>query len=96
MFEPLDKLLTNPIRLMVMSVLVKLDSCDFNYLKKITNSIEGNLSIQLKRLFKNNYTSITKSFEKNYPKTSCRITKTGATAFTSHFKALQSYKNLDL
>ena len=96
MFEPLDKLLTNPIRLMVMSVLVKVDSCDFNYLKKMTNSIKGNLSIQLKRLFENNYISITKSFEKNYPKTSCRITKTGATAFTSHFKALQSYKNLDL
>ena len=96
MFEPLDKLLTNPIRLMVMSVLVKVDSCDFNYLKKMTNSTQGNLSIQLKRLFENNYISITKSFEKNYPKTSCRITKTGAKAFASHFKALQSYKNLDL
>ena len=88
MFEPLDKLLTNPIRLMVMSVLVKVDSCDFNYLKKMTNSTQGNLSIQLKRLFENNYISITKSFEKNYPKTSCRITKTGATAFESQFKAL--------
>ena len=88
MFEPLDKLSTNPIRLMVMSILVKVDSCDFNYLKKMTNSTQGNLSIQLKRLFENNCISITKSFEKNYPKTSCRITKTGATSFKSQFKAL--------
>ena len=90
MFEPLDKLSTNPIRLMVMSILVKVDSCDFNYLKKMTNSTQGNLNIQLKRLFENNYISITKRFEKKYPKTSCRITKTGATALASHFKALQS------
>ena len=96
MFEPLDKLSTNPIGLMVMSVLVKVDSCDFNYLKKMTNSTQGNLNIQLKRLFENNYISITKRFEKKCPKTSCRITKTGATVLASHFKALQSYKNLDL
>ena len=84
------------IAIVVMSIFAKIDSCDFNYLKKMTNSTQGNLSIQLKRLFENNYISITKSFEKNYPKTSCRITKTGATAFASHFKALQPCKNLDL
>ena len=52
MFEALDKLLPNPIRLMVMSILVKIDSYDFNYLKKITNSTQGNLSIQLKKTFR--------------------------------------------
>tara|TARA_B100001093_G_scaffold188568_1_gene181139 strand:- start:223 stop:513 length:291 start_codon:yes stop_codon:yes gene_type:complete len=96
MLKPLDKLLTNSIRLMVMSVLTKVDSCDFNYLKKVTNSTQGNLSVQLKKLCANDYISITKSFEKNYPKTSCKITKTGTKAFKSHFNALQTYKNLEL
>ncbi len=96
MFSPLDKLLTNPVRLMVMSVLVKVNICDFNYLKKITNSTQGNLSIQLKKLAENEYISISKSFENNYPKTRCTITKTGIAAFEKHFKALQSYQNLDL
>ena len=81
---------------MVMSVLIKVDSCDFNYLKKVTNSTQGNLSVQLKKLCENDYISITKSFEKNYPKTSCKITKTGTKAFESHFNALQAYKNLEL
>ena len=34
MFEMLDKLLTNPIQMMVMPIMEKLDSCDLNYLKK--------------------------------------------------------------
>ncbi|MEC8723444.1 MAG: transcriptional regulator [Bacteroidota bacterium] len=35
------------IAIVVMSILVKKDSSDFNYLKKMTNSTRGNLSIQL-------------------------------------------------
>ena len=90
MFEPLDKLLTNPIRLIVMSVLVKVSGCDFNYLKKITNSTQGNLSIQLKKLPENEYISITKSFENNYPKTKCNITKKGILAVENHFKNVKT------
>ena len=78
MIEPLDKLSTNPIRLMVMSILVKVDSCDFNYLKKMTSSTLDNLSIQLKRLFENNYISITKSFEKITPKPAVVSPKLGS------------------
>ena len=96
MFEPLDKLLINPIRLMVMSVLVKVSSCDFNYLKKITESTQGNLSVQLKKLAESEYISIAKSFENNYPKTKLKITKKGILAFENHFKNLKKYQNLDL
>ena len=94
MFEPLDKLLTNPIRLMVMSVLVKVSSCDFNYLKKITESTQGNLSVQLKKLAESGYISIAKSFENNYPKTKCNVTKKGILAFENHFKNLKKYQNI--
>ena len=96
MLKPLDKILTNNIRLMVVSVLVKVNSCDFNYLKKITNSTQGNLSIQLKKLAQIEYIVISKCFEKNYPKTSCSITKKGVKALQEHFKALQSYKDLEI
>ena len=61
---------------MVMSVLVKVSSCDFNYLKKITESTQGNLSVQLKKLAESEYISIAKSFENNYPKTKLKITIT--------------------
>lgn len=96
MFKPLDKLLVNPVRLIIISVLANVENCDFNYLKKLTQTTQGNLSIQLKKLKENDYISIEKSFENNYPKTTCFITKTGRKAFESHFANLKNYQNLKL
>ena len=96
MFRPLDKLLINPARLMIVSVLAKVDCCDFNYLKQITETTQGNLSIQLKKLRESGYISIEKSFENNYPKTSCSITKVGVKAFEDHFINLKNYQDLKL
>lgn len=96
MFKPLDKILVNPIRLMIVSVLIKVERCDFNYLKKLTETTQGNLSVQLKKLNACDYITIEKSFENNYPKTSCSITKTGVKAFEDHFANLKYYQNLKL
>ena len=96
MFSPLDKLLVNPTRLMIVAVLAKVENCDFNYLKQITETTQGNLSIQLKKLKESGYISINKSFENNYPKTSCSITKAGIKAFEDHFSNLKNYQDLKL
>lgn len=96
MFSPLDKLLVNPTRLMIVAVLTKAENCDFNYLKQITETTQGNLSVQLKKLKESGYISIHKSFENNYPKTTCSITKAGTKAFKDHFSNLKNYQNLKL
>ncbi|MDC1194907.1 transcriptional regulator [Flavobacteriaceae bacterium] len=96
MFSPLDKLLVNPTRLMIVSVLAKVENCDFNYLKQITETTQGNLSVQLKKLKESDYISIDKRFENNYPKTSCSITKAGLKAFDDHFTNLKNYQDLKL
>jgi len=96
MFSPLDKLLVNPTRLMIVAVLAKVESCDFNYLKQITETTQGNLSVQLKKLKESGYISIHKSFENNYPKPSCSITKVGIQAFEDHFTNLKNYQDLKL
>ena len=96
MFSPLDKLLVNPTRLMIVSVLAKVENCDFNYLKQITETTQGNLSIQLKKLKESGYIFIDKSFENNYPKTNCSITKAGIKAFEDHFENLKKYQTLKL
>lgn len=92
MFEPLDKLLNNPIRLIIMSVLMQVDNSDFNYLKEVTNSTQGNLSVQIKKLSDAGYILVNKGFEKNYPKTNCKITQIGKDAFEAYFNAINSYK----
>lgn len=93
MFEPLDKLLNNPIRLIIMSVLLQIENSDFNYLKEVTNSTQGNLSIQIKKLSDAGYILVNKGFENNYPKTNCKITTKGKIAFEAYFNAINSYKN---
>ena len=78
---------------MIVAVLTKAENCDFNYLKQITETTQGNLSVQLKKLKESGYISIHKSFENNYPKTTCSITKAGTKAFKDHFSNLKNYQN---
>ena len=92
----IDKLLFNPTRLKIVSALISLEECDFSYLKKITETTQGNLSVQLKKLNQEDYIKIKKTFQNNYPKTKCIITAKGKKSFESFFAKIQSYKNLDL
>ena len=89
----MDKLLFNPIRLKIMSSLINNSKCDFNYLKEVTKSTQGNLSVQLKKLKEENYIEIEKTFSNNYPKTSCRITDKGKKKFEEFFNYLIKMKN---
>lgn len=93
MFKPLDPLLKAELRLAVMSLLIGLESAEFVYLQQETGATPGNLSVQLKKLEKAGYIEIRKSFKKNYPQTTCKITPKGIKAFEDHVEALKSYMN---
>ena len=94
-FENLDPILNNQIRLMVMSVLLKLKQADFKYLKEQTKANQGNLSHQLKKLQEASYIEIIKGFENNYPKTVCKITDEGISAFEQYVKNIKKYLYLE-
>ena len=89
----MDKFLFNPIRLKVVSSLINKSQCDFNYLKKVTESTQGNLSVQLKKLKEEKYIEIQKTFRNNYPKTSCSITEKGKVKFEEFFNNIIKKKN---
>jgi DNA-binding transcriptional ArsR family regulator len=91
MFEELDPLLHSQLRLAVMSVLISVESAEFNFLLDKTGATRGNLSVQLSKLNEAGYIEISKSFRKNYPLTTCRITAKGVEAFERYVKALQGY-----
>ena len=90
-FEQLDPLLHSQLRLAVMSSLISLDSAKFVYLKEATGATAGNLSVQLDKLDKAGYLTITKQFEGKKPVTSCKITKKGIKAFEHYVSALNKY-----
>ena len=90
-FNSLDPLLHSQLRLAIMSLLVSVDSADFNYLKQETEATSGNLSVQIKKLEEASYISVEKSFQNNFPKTTCKVTKKGLSAFEKYVKDLQQY-----
>jgi DNA-binding transcriptional ArsR family regulator len=93
MFEELDPLLHAQLRLAVMSVLISVESAEFNFLLDKTGATRGNLSVQLTKLSEAGYIEVQKSFRKNYPLTTCRVTPLGIEAFEKYVRALQGYLN---
>jgi len=89
--KPLGPLLTTPLRLGAMSLLIKLKSASFVYLKEQLNATQGNLSVQLKKLKDIDYISIEKRFEGNSPLTEVKIISTGVWAFEAHVANLKDY-----
>jgi DNA-binding HxlR family transcriptional regulator len=91
MFKELDPLLHSQLRLSIISLLISLRSAEFNYLMEKTGATQGNISVQLKKLEEAGYIEIKKSFRKNYPLTTCSITRKGNEAFKSYVDALSDY-----
>ncbi len=91
MFKDLNPILHSQLRLAIISFLVSRGKSDFNELKKLTASTSGNISVQLKKLEKAGYISITKGFLNNYQHTSIEITKAGIDAFEEYVNAIKQY-----
>lgn len=94
MYNNLDSILNQQIRLAIVSILIKVKKADFNFLKEQTQTTQGNLSHQLKKLKEAGYIIINKTFENNYPKTYCSLTSKGKKAFEDYVEQMKKYLNL--
>ena len=90
-FKDLDPLLHNELRLKIMAALDSLDAADFVYLKELTKSSAGNLSVQISKLEEASYIKVSRSGEGRGSHTVCRITAVGSKALLSYQRALLSY-----
>jgi len=81
--EP-DRVIHEPARLKIMSVLSVLDCADFVYLMGETELTRGNLSVQLRRLEAAGYIFVSKEFRGRVPRTIATITDAGRKAFKSY------------
>ena len=91
MLPELDTLLHQQVRLQIMSLLMSVESAEFNFLLEQTGATKGNLSVQIKKLEKAGYLSVNKSFRNNYPLTTCKATQKGNNAFEKYVEALEKY-----
>jgi len=73
-----------------MSVLVVNEWVDFNTLKELLDTTDGNLASHLKALEEKQFVKMKKQFIGRKPRTSYQVTETGRSLFTLHIEALEN------
>jgi len=91
MFKNLDPLLHSQVRLAIMTILLNVKSAEFSYLLENIETTKGNLSFQISKLKEAQYIQVKKSFRKNYPLTTLKITSKGISAYENYVEAISDY-----
>ena len=89
-FLQLDRVIHEKGRLAIMSMLAASPALSFTELRDALNMTDGNLTTHIRTLQEAGYVSVTKSFQKNRPLTTCSLTGAGKKAFTNYINLLDS------
>jgi DNA-binding transcriptional ArsR family regulator len=90
----LDRLIHEPARLLIVTILSSVESADFLFLQRETGLTKGNLSAHLSKLEDAGYVKIQKTFKGKLPLTVCRLTAAGTKAVTQYRQQLQSFMEM--
>jgi DNA-binding MarR family transcriptional regulator len=86
-----DRLVHEPARLMIITILYAVESADFLFLQRETGLTKGNLSSHLAKLEEAGYIEIEKTYHGKIPLTICRLTPTGRQAFERYRKQMKQF-----
>jgi len=84
-----DRLIHEPARLMIVTILNAVESADFLYLQRETGLTKGNLSSHLTKLEEAGYIEIQKTYRGKIPLTICSLSDTGRRAFQEYREQLK-------
>ncbi len=84
-----NKIVHEPIRLGILTILFTLKNVDYSSFKKELKIQDGNLSTHLRKLEEENYIQVKKEFVKRRPRTIYKITEKGKEGFKNHIKKLE-------
>ena len=87
----LDRLIHEPARLLIVTILSSVVSADFLFLQRETGLTKGNLSAHLSKLEEAGYVKIEKTFKGKLPLTVCKLTAMGKKALTEYRQQLQDF-----
>lgn len=91
MFKALDPVLHSQVRLAIMTILLQAKSAEFSFLLENIETTKGNLSFQITKLKDAGYIQVKKSFRKNYPLTTLKITQKGIDAYEKYIESISEY-----
>jgi DNA-binding transcriptional ArsR family regulator len=86
----LDRVIHEPARLLIITVLATVMEADFLYLLQSTELTKGNLSTHLAKLEEAGYVEIEKAFRGKIPLTLARLTPEGLEAFETYRKEMSA------
>ena len=86
----LDRVIHEPARLMIVTVLYAVTQADFLYLQRECGLTQGNLSSHLLKLEDAKYLLIEKTFKGKYPLTICSLTRKGRRVFEEYLRKIRS------
>ena len=89
----LDRLIHEPARFLILTILSPVASADFLFLQRETGLTKGNLSAHLSKLEEAGYVKIEKTFKGKLPLTVCKLTVSGRKALTQYRQQLQEFMN---
>ena len=86
----LDRVIHEPARLMIMTVLYAVSEADFIYLQNECGLTQGNLSSHLAKLEEAKYVDVEKKFKGKYPLTICSLTSKGRKSFEEYARIMRA------
>lgn len=90
----LDRVIHEPARLMIVTVLYAVTQADFLYLQRECGLTQGNLSSHLLKLEDAKYVLIEKTFKGKYPLTICSLTPRGREAFAAYLPKIRAVSDM--
>jgi DNA-binding transcriptional ArsR family regulator len=90
----LDKLVHEPGRLAILTVLSSVNDADFLFLQRTTGLTKGNLSSHLTKLEDAGLVTIEKRFVRKKPNTTVALTSVGKRRVADHWERLERLKTL--
>jgi len=91
---PLDRLIHEPGRLAILTVLSSVREADFVFLQRTTGLTKGNLSSHLAKLEEAGLVVIEKRFIRKKPNTNVALTAEGRRRIERHWEQLERLKSL--
>ena len=86
-----DRLVHEPARLMILTILTSVKEADFIYLQHETQLSKGNLSSHMSKLEAAEYIEVEKTYRGKIPLTLCRITEKGKKAFHEYCMQMKNF-----
>jgi len=88
----LDRVIHEPARLAILTVLSACDEADFTFLLAVTGLTNGNLSTHLSRLEEAKLVSMRKQFVEKRPQTVAFLTELGRKQIAKHWRQLKELR----